>query len=136
MNARKVFGVRMVRSWPFEAVSLVIIAIALLAAPVRVEGPVLVPVSPGHALAVLDTIALVPLLLGTGWLYSGLYKRRNRLYQTIRRSPEWGGLGVFLAGAGLGLQFASVLPFFWWWAVGAVLFAAITVAALVAATRG
>ena len=74
-------------SWPFGAVGLVVIAIALLAAPARVEGPVLVPISPGHALAVLDTIALVPLLIGTGWLYWGLWKCRDRLYKSIRKSP-------------------------------------------------
>ena len=123
-------------SWPFGGMGLVAIAIALLAAPAQIEGPVLVPISPGHALAVLDTIALGPLLLGTGWLYWGLWKRRTRLYETIRRSPVWSSLAVFVAGAGLGLLFSSVLPFFWWWAVGAVLFTAMAVAALVAATRG
>lgn len=52
------------RSWPFGAVGLVVTAIALLATPTRVEGAVLVPISPGHALAVLDSIALIPLLIG------------------------------------------------------------------------
>ena len=132
------FGLGKMRSsWPFGAMSLIVIAIALLAAPARLEGPVLVPISPGHALAVLDSIALGPLLVGAGWLYWGLWKRRNRLYEALRRSPVHGSLAVFVAGAGIGLLLASVLSqFFWWWAVGAALFSAMTIAALVAATRG
>ncbi len=131
------FGLRkMYSSWPFGAVGLVAIAIALLAAPAQVEGPVLVPISPGHALAVLDSVALVPLLVGAGWLYWGLWKRRTRLCKALRRSPGWSTLGTFVAGAGLGLLLASVLSqFFWWWAVGAALFAAMTIAALVVAMR-
>jgi len=41
-----------VRSWPFGAGGLVVFAIALLAVPAQVEGPMLVPISPGHVLAV------------------------------------------------------------------------------------
>ena len=123
-------------SWPFGGLGLVAIAVALLAAPARVEGPVLLPVSPGHALSVLDSFAVVPLLIGTGWLQAGLWKRRERLYETILVSPARGGLGVFVAGAGLGLLLASVFPWFWWWAVGATLFGAMLIAASVAAARG
>ncbi len=123
-------------SWPFGGLGLVAIAVALLAAPARVEGPVLLPISPGHALSALDSFAVVPLLIGTGWLQAGLWKRRERLYETIRVSPARGGLGVFVAGAGLGLLLASVFPWFWWWAVGATLFGAMMIAASVAATRG
>ena len=127
---------KILHSWPFAGVGLVTLAIALFAAPARVEGPVLLPVSPGHALSVLDSFAVVPLLIGTGWLQAGLWKRRERLYETILVSPARGGLGVFVAGAGLGLLLASVFPWFWWWAVGATLFGAMLIAASVAATRG
>ena len=123
-------------SWPFGGLGLVAIAVALLAAPARVEGPVLLPVSPGHALSVLDSFAVVPLLIGTGWLQAGLWKRRERLYETLLVSPARGSLGVFVAGAGLGLLLASVFPWFWWWAVGATLFGAMMIAASVVATRG
>ena len=124
-----------IRSWPFGGVSLAVIAIALLAAPARIEGPVLVPISPGHALAVLDSVALGPLLVGAGWLYWRVWKRRNRLCEVLRRSPGWSTLGAFAAGAGLGLLLASDLSqFFWWWAIGAALFGAMTIAALVVAT--
>ncbi len=124
------------RSWPFGGLCLVAIAIALLAAPARAEGPVLLPISPGHALSALDSFAVVPLLIGAGWLQVGLWKRRERLYETIRVSPARGSLGVFVAGAGLGLLVTSVFSWFWWWAVGATLFGAMLIAALVAATRG
>ena len=114
MSARKVFGVRKMRSsWPFGAVGLVIIAIALLAAPERVEGPVLAPISPGHALAVPDSIALIPLLAGLAWLYWGVWVRRHRLYDTMRTSPGKGSLGVFAAGLGNGLLLASAFSTFW-----------------------
>jgi hypothetical protein len=122
-------------SWPLGGVGLVAIAIALLAAPARIEGPVLLPISPGHAISALDSFAVVPLLIGTGWLQAGLWKRRERLYETIRVSPAWGSLGVFVAGVGLGLLLASVFPWFWWWAVGAILFGAMMISALMTATR-
>jgi hypothetical protein len=65
------FGLGKMRSWPFGAGGLVVFTIALLAAPAWVEGPMLVPISPGHALAVLDLVALIPLLVGLTWLYWG-----------------------------------------------------------------
>ena len=127
---------KMRSSWPFGGVGLDAVAIALLAAPAWVEGPVLLPISPGHALSALDSFAVVPLLIGTGWLQTGLWKRRERLYKAMRASPGRSSLGVFVAGAGLGLLLASVFSWFWWWAVGATLFGAMMIAALVAATRG
>ena len=123
--------------WPFGAGGLVVIAIALLAAPARVEGPVLVPISPGHALAVLDSVALIPLLAGLAWLYWGVWVRRYRLYDAVRASPAKGGLGAFAAGLGIGLLLASAFStFWWWWAIGATLFLAMTIAAVAAARRG
>jgi hypothetical protein len=125
------------RSWPLGGVGLLAIAIALLAAPAQVEGPVLVPISPGHALSVLDSVALVPLLAGLGWLYWGVWVRRYRLYDAVRASPAKGGLGAFAAGLGIGLLLASAFStFWWWWAIGATLFLAMTIAAVVAARRG
>ena len=44
---------------------MMVIALMMLAAPTAVEGPVLLPISPGHALSVLDAIALLPLLAGS-----------------------------------------------------------------------
>ena len=126
-----------IRSWPFEGVGLVAIGIALLAAPAQFEGPVLIPISPGHALSVLDSVALIPLLTGLAWLYWGIWARRYRLYDALRTSPGKGSLGIFVAGLGNGLLLASAFStFWWWWAIGATLFLAMTVAAVVAATRG
>ena len=123
-------------SWPLGGVGLVAIAVALLAAPAQLEGPVLVPISPGHALSVLDSVALIPLLTGLTWLYWGIWTRRSRLYETMRTSPGKGTLGVFVAGLGVGLLLASAFStFWWWWAIGATLFLAMTMAAVVAAVR-
>jgi hypothetical protein len=123
-------------SWPFGGVGLVAIAIALLAAPARVEGPVLIPISPGHALSVLDSVALLPLLTGLAWMYRGICLRRYRLHETTRTSPGKGTLGVFAAGLGVGLLVASACStFWWWWALGATLFLAMTISAVVAASQ-
>lgn len=124
-------------SWPFGGVGLVAIAIALLAAPAWLEGPVLVPISPGHALSVLDSVALIPLLTGLAWLYWGIWARRYGLYETMRASPGKGTLGVFVGGLGVGLLLASAFStFWWWWAIGATLFLAMTIiAVLMVASR-
>lgn len=125
-----------VLSWPVGSLSLVGLAILLFAAPMRFEGSVLVPISPGHALSVLDSIALIPLLTGMFWLYGGLLQRRKRLYESIRFSPGIGILAVFLAGLGLGLLLASAFStFWWWWALGAILFGTVTITAVIAAAR-
>jgi hypothetical protein len=126
---------RQATSWPFGGVGLVAIAIALLAAPAHFEGPMLVPISPGHALSVLDSVALVPVLTGLAWLYWGIWTRRYRLYDAMHTSPGKGALGVFVAGLGVGLLLASAFSAFWWWAIGATLFLAMTVAALVVTSR-
>ena len=122
--------------WPVGSLSLVSLAILLFAAPMRFEGSVLVPISPGHALSVLDSIALIPLLTGMFWLYGGLLQRRKRLYESIRFSPGIGILAVFLVGLGLGLLLASAFStFWWWWALGAILFGTVTITAVIAAAR-
>lgn len=66
-------------AWVLGGLALVAVAIALLAAPTEFEGPILVPISPGHALSVLDSIALMPLLIGWAVLFGGLWQRRERL---------------------------------------------------------
>ena len=119
--------------WPLVPLGLVVLALVLLAVPRQLAGPVLVPISTGHALAVLDTIALIPLLGGTGWLYGGLWTRRGRLSQRLCAAPGRSSLGILVAGFGLGLLLASVVSqFFWWWAVGAVLVGGMLLYAVVA----
>jgi hypothetical protein len=60
-----------------------------------------------------------------------------RMYDAMCASPGKGGLGIFVAGLGLGLLLASAFStFWWWWAVGMTLFLAMTSAAVLAATRG
>jgi hypothetical protein len=118
-------------SWISGGLGLVALGIAILAAPSQWEGSVLFPLSPGHALSVLDSLALVPLLAGTGWLYYGLWQHRQRLYESMQKAPRMGSLVVFVAGTGLGLLVASSYSaFFWWWAVGALLYGVMLIVAL------
>ena len=90
----------------------------------------------GHGLSLVDVVALVPLLAGTGLLFGGLWQRRQRLDVALTRRPWSARVGAFVAGLGLGLLVASVFAFFWWWAIGAALLTAMLLAAaLVAAGR-
>jgi hypothetical protein len=110
------------------------LAFALFAVPARFEGPVLVPISPGHGLALIDVVALVPLLGGLALLAGGLWKHRERLDAALARRPWAARAGAFGVGLGLGLLIASVFVFFWWWAIGAGLLTAMLVTAAVAAS--
>ena len=118
-------------TWILIGLGLVALGIAVLAAPSQWEGSVLIPISPGHGLSALDMLGVAPILLGMGWLYFGLWQRRQQLYRSLQRSPKTGGLSAFVAGLGLGLLLASSFSaFFWWWAVGALLFGLMFVTAL------
>ncbi len=103
-------------------VSLPVIALVLFAVPSRFEGPVLIPISPGHGLSLVDLAAVVPLIAALAALGVSLVRRRAELERTIGQRPWMAATVLFAAGTGLGLLFASVFPFFWWWAVGAILF--------------
>jgi hypothetical protein len=119
--------------WPGFPLTTMAIGIALLAAPASIEGPILLPISPGHALSVLDSVALVPMLAGTWFLYAGLWRRRAGLRRLAHDAPGPTGAAVFVGGFGLGLLIASAFSaFFWWWAIGAVLFGALLLAAALA----
>jgi hypothetical protein len=110
------------------------LALVLFAVPARLEGPVLVPISQGHGLALIDVVALVPLAGGLALFARGLWRRRERLEAALARRPWAARAGAFGIGLGLGLLLASVFVFFWWWAVGAGLLTAMLVAAAVAAS--
>ena len=110
------------------------VGLVVLAAPASWEGPVLVDVAPGHAIALLDAVGIVPLVFGSGLLFQALWLRRGQLACSVSNRPAAGLGAVFAAGLGLGLLIASAFSdFFWWWAVGAALFACTVVAAAVAA---
>jgi hypothetical protein len=49
--------------WLQWALGLLGLSLVIFALPSHVEGPVLVRISPGHAIAALDAVAIVPLLL-------------------------------------------------------------------------
>jgi hypothetical protein len=122
--------------WPAAPLAAIGVGIVILAAPARVEGPVLVPISPGHALSLLDIVGVIPLLAGSAFVYLGLWKRRPRLYGFASQKPGIAAASVFGGGLGLGLLIASSFSaFFWWWAVGAVLFGFTLVAAVAVAAR-
>jgi hypothetical protein len=44
--------------WLQGCAILFVLAFVLFAVPARLEGPVLVPISPGHGLALIDVVAL------------------------------------------------------------------------------
>jgi hypothetical protein len=88
--------------------------IAMFGVPAALEGLVLVPISLGHGLSLVDSVALVPLLAGTGLLLGGLWQRRQRLDAALTRRPWSARAGAFVIGLGLGLLVASVFAFFWW----------------------
>ena len=110
------------------------VGLLVLAAPASWEGPVLVDVAPGHAIALLDAVGIVPLVFGSVLLFQALWLRRGQLASSVSSRPAVGLAVAFAAGAGLGLLIASAFSgFFWWWAVGAALFAGTVVAAAAAA---
>ena len=122
--------------WPAIAAALVILGLLLLAMPSRWEGGVLLPISPGHALSALDVAGVVPLIIGMCWIHIGLWQRRERLWQWLGSQRQIGAVFLVVAGFGLGTLLASVFSqFFWWWAVGAVLFATAHVIAVWVAAR-
>ena len=111
------------------------VGLLVLAAPASWEGPVLVDVAPGHAIALLDAAGIVPLVFGSILLFQALWLRRGQLASSVSSRPAVGLAVAFAAGAGLGLLIASAFSgFFWWWAVGAALFAGTVVAAAAATT--
>ena len=115
---------------------LIGVGVAIMALPASLEGPVLVRVSPGHALATLDAVGLVFLLLGSVVVYWLLWAQRRRLIRYVSYQPVVSLGGAFVSGAGLGLLVASSFSgFFWWWAIGGVLFGSTLVAASIAVVR-
>jgi hypothetical protein len=80
--------------WLLGCGTLFALALILFVVRAGLEGPVLVPISPGHGLSLVDVVALVPLLAGTGLLLGGLWQRRQRLDMALTRRPR----GVRLLG--------------------------------------
>ena len=121
--------------WLLGCGILFALALLLFVVPATLEGPVLVPISPGHGLSLVDSVALVPLLAGTALLAGGLWRRRQALDSAFTRRPWLARAGAAVAGLGLGLLLASVFTFFWWWAIGAALLSATLLSAAVVAAR-
>jgi hypothetical protein len=125
-----------VTSWPLGCVSLMLVGLAVLAVPSRLEGLTLLVIGDGHAISVVDILGILPLTAGASWLHSGLWSRRASLEVWVRERPAVAGRCLFAAGLGLGLLIASAFSaFFWWWAIGALLFGVMHVPLLTAALR-
>jgi ABC-2 type transport system permease protein len=76
-----------VMRWLRACGTLFVLALVLFVVPASAEGPVLVGVSAGHGLSLVDVAALVPLLAGTGLLAGGLWRRRQALDAALSRRP-------------------------------------------------
>ncbi len=88
--------------WPAGPAVGIAAGIAILALPADVEGPALLPISPGHAVSLVDAIGVLPLVAGSTWLHAGLWRRRERLALWARqRTGAAAGL-TFAAGLGSG----------------------------------
>ena len=124
--------------WLQSALGLLAVSLALFAVPTEFEGPVLWDVSPGHAIAVVDGVAIVPLIAANWLLLWGLWRGRVALGNLLCRRPGRGGATIFAGGMGLGLLLASAFSaFFWWWAIGAAVFGLVFVGcALIAGRTG
>ena len=118
--------------WLPAASVLIAVGLAILAIPAAYEGPVLAPISDGHAIALADAVAIAPLLCGTTMLYVLMWQERGTAAARMRARPLPALALTFGGGLGLGLLLASAFSaWWWWWAVGAALFgAALLVAAL------
>lgn len=117
-------------SWVTIGLGLVGLGLLGLLVPNHYEGRVLVPISPGHGLSFIDGLSLIPLLLGTGVVYWGIWNRRGILLSVANAELVRWSIGVFVCGLGLGLLIASAFSgFWWWWAIGALV---VTVSLLVA----
>lgn len=119
--------------WLWSIIALLVIAFVIFALPASMEGPVLIPISPGHALSTTDMVALVPLLLANALLYYGFWRGRSKFWQFMSHSPGGAFVSILVAGIGLGLLIASAFSgFFGWWAIGAIIFCFFVIAAAVA----
>ena len=125
-----------VTSWPLGCLTLMAVGLAVLAVPTRLEGPSLLVISAGHALSLLDAAGILPLMAGAIWLHSGLWSRRASIEGWLREQPAVAAGCLFGGGLGLGLLLASAFSaFFWWWAIGALLFGVMHVPLVTAALR-
>ena len=109
--------------WPRGPVYFLLITILLVIVPERWEGPVLYTIDSGHVLSLVDTIAMIPLLVSVIWIQRGLWSRRIYLFNKVTLYPGSAVLIIFFLGIGLGMFLASAFStFHYWWAVGGTIF--------------
>ncbi len=96
--------------------------VAIFAVPGRFEGPVLLPISAGHAISALDTLGVACVTVGSLLYAATLWRRRTEVDRWLRSRPARAVALIFGAGLGMGLLLASAFSaFWWWWAIGAAL---------------
>jgi hypothetical protein len=123
-------------SWFTGSVSLIALGILLLTLPATFEGPLFLDIAEGHALSLLDTLALLPLIAGSTLLQWSIFKRRALFFEHMGARPGQASSLLFFGGLGLGLLLASAFSsFYWWWAIGAVIFAAAVLYAGILASK-
>jgi hypothetical protein len=109
--------------WPRGPIYLLSLSILLFVLPDNKEGIYLLNIGEGHGLSLLDTLALIPLLISVGWIQKGLWSRRIYLFNKITMYPGSASLLIFFIGLGLGLLIASAFKtFLFWWAIGGAIF--------------
>ena len=113
----------LLRPWYAFPLILIGLALVLFLVPSDYEGSILLPISEGHALSVLDAIAVVPLVIGAHWILIGLVKRKKLIVTQVKNNPPYFISLFFIGGFGLGLLIASAFSsFFWWFLIGAIVY--------------
>jgi len=114
--------------WPRGPILLLIISILVFALPEQMEGPDLFGISNGHGLSLIDSLALIPLLISAIWIQKGIWKRRIYLFNKITMYPGSASLIIFFIGIGMGLLIASAFSsFYYWWIIGSILILALLI---------
>ena len=109
--------------WPRGPVYILLLAVLIGLVPQQWEGPLIIEDGTGNGLSYLNLVALLPLLIAVTWIQNGLWKRRIYLFNKVTIYPGAASLIIFFMGLGLGLLTASAFrEFFYWWAVGGIIF--------------
>jgi hypothetical protein len=123
--------------WLFTCTALLAAALVVFMVPSRLEGSVLLTITPNHGLSRLDLVGFVPLSAGMALLLRGVWRRRGNLAAAFASRPAVAAGAPFVAVLGLGLMLiAVVVRVFWLWAVGVALLTGDVVAVAAVAARG
>jgi hypothetical protein len=109
--------------WPRGPIYLLSLSILVFVLPEKMEGQDFLRINEVQSLSLLDSIAIIPLLISVAWIQKGLWNRRIFLFNKITMYPGSASLLIFFIGVGLGLLIASAFNAFnYWWAIGGAIF--------------